>query len=229
MVALSLGTTVEVFNLKRARQLCYTIIRFARGEHVESTPTLIGSAVGSGNHSLQIVAACLLGGNLAGVRCTGHSGNLAVVHIQVDALYGLGYHLGVDVDADGLALGGLGGSWLDVYHSLHLHAGERTLGVLGGIGLHILAQPLQRRALLFVLNQTRYTLLAGAVVFYPGVTVEPSPDGYSGAVVGLPHHREVLLEVPLLVSVVLVTYVVLGYVHRHLQCILYLLHHRGKV
>ena len=52
------------------------------------------------------------------------------------------------------------------------------------------------------------------------MSVEPSPQRDAGTIVGLPHHRDVLLEIPFLVGIVGVADVVLGDVHWNLQSVL---------
>ena len=111
-------------------------------------------------------------------------------------------------------------SGLHIDRGLLHHARERTLGLFGFIALHILTQPLQGRTLLLVLDDAR---IAFAIVS-PCLTVDPSPEGDTSTIVGLPQQGDLCLIVTQLVVIALRGDIVFGDVHRHLQGILNLLH-----
>ena len=69
---------------------------------------------------------------------------------------------------------------------------------------------LQGRTLNFVLDETRVTIR------HPCLTVDPSPEGDTGTVVGLPHQGNLLLILLQLLIIVSRTNIIFRDIHRHL-------------
>ena len=125
------------------------------------------------------------------------------------------------LDGEHVALDHFQRSGTDIDRSLFLHSRVRTHGILGGIGGHILLDPGH--------GGTFSTILVEARVVDPGSAMDISPQGDAGAIGSLPHQRQNLLVLRLLLGVVCLVDIQLGDVHRHVEGILLLLKHIAQL
>ena len=214
MIGDALGTDVEVLGFEYAGQCGAALVGFAGLVDRKAGQTLIGSAVSSRDHGLQCVFACLLRCIVDGEGGFRLSRKQVVPKVQVNVVDGLGLQASLYLDGHrGILCDGDSGG-LHVDGCFFHHPGEGTLGILGGIALHIFAQPGHSGAVLAVLDDARIA------VGHPGLAVDIAPQRDAGTVVGLPHEGNLILVLLQLLVVISRTDVVLCDIHRHLQRIL---------
>ena len=167
---------------------------FCTSCYLEIAIALVDGTVCCSYHCLCITITNLSGRVIYNVRLLGHRLHQFVVDIEINLLDGLGGQTCTDLDGHHIVLGHLQGSRTDIDGSLFLRAGEGTHGVLGGIGLHVLLDPRHGRALFAVLVKARVT--------NPSSTMDIAPQGDTGTIGLLPHHRQQLLVLSLLLGIV---------------------------
>ena len=148
----ALGTDVEVLGFEYAGQCGAALVGFAGLVDREAGQTLIDRAVSSRDHGLQCVFACLLRRIVDGKGGFRLGCQQVIPHVQVNVVDGLGLQAGLYLDGHRVILCDGDSRGLHVDGCFFHHPGERTLGILGGIALHIFAQPGHGGTILAVLD-----------------------------------------------------------------------------
>ena len=216
---------VEVLGLDGAGQADHVVVvGTARLVGGEASHALVLSAVGGSDHGLERVVAQLVGGVFGFVGGAGECGDELAVGIDLHLLYGLGAEAGIDGDGQHVACRGVDGLGSHIDGGLLLHAGEGALGLLGGVALHVVAQPGHGKPLGAVFADDARIL--GLV---PGVAIDVAPEGESGAVGSLPDDGNLLFVALQLFVVVLLADVIFGAVHGELQLVVQVFHGRAEL